>query len=159
MTRTFSHAFNPKVFFAAIEADTVLGFAACTNNAVPSIKLVQHEFRRHLGFIKGTIAYRILKNEFEDKPYPFKMQAGMGAVEFVATASQYRGRGVATQIIQYIHENTPFKTYVLEVADTNTNAVQLYEKLGYQVFKRVPEPHHKRSGFNFYLYMQYKKQQ
>lgn len=157
LARTFTHIFNPTVFYAAVENDTVLGFAACTDGRVPSIRLQQREFRRHSGFIKGTLAYYILKREFEDKPYPFQIEPTMGAVEFVATNRQFRGRGVATQIIQYIHANTPLRSYVLEVADTNIKAVRLYEKLGYRVFKQIPEPHAKRSGFNFYLYMKYTK--
>ncbi|MFD0896515.1 GNAT family N-acetyltransferase [Loigolactobacillus binensis] len=157
LTRTFTHIFNPKTFYAATEDNVVLGFAACTDGSVPSIKLQSHEFRRHLGLLRGTVAYQILKREFEDKPYPFTITPGMGTIEFVATAGRSRGRGVATKIIQYIHANTDYTTYVLEVADSNLKALRLYEKLGYQVFKKIPEPHAKRSGFNFYLYMQYTK--
>ncbi|MFD1465431.1 GNAT family N-acetyltransferase [Lapidilactobacillus mulanensis] len=157
LARTFAHIFNPDVFYVAIENDTALGFAACTNGRVPSIQLKQREFRRHLGFIMGTIAYYVLKREFEDKPYPFEIQPTMGTIEFVATDRHSRGRGVATQIIQHIHEHTPYHSYALEVADTNTKAVHLYEKLGYQTFKKVPEKHAKRSGFDFYLYMKYTK--
>lgn len=157
LARTFTHIFNPEVFYAAVENDIVLGFAACSDGTNPSVQLKQQEFRKHLGFIKGTIAYRVLRREFEEKPYPFEILPDMGAVEFVATDSQHRGRGVATQIIRYIHETTPYTTYVLEVADTNTKALKLYEKLGYHVFKSVAERHAKRSGFNFYLYMEYTK--
>jgi len=157
LTRAFTHIFNPAVFYVAIADGAVLGFAACTDDRVPSIRLQQSKLRHHLGWFRGTIAYKILKKEFEDKPYPFKMQPTMGAIEFVATDSQHRGRGVATQIIQYLHAHTPYQTYVLEVADTNTKAIKLYEKLGYQVFKKVAETHPKQSGFNNYLYMKYTK--
>lgn len=146
-----AHAFNADVFYVAVENDETLGFAACT------IQLNQRELRQYLGFIMGTVAHRVLKNEFEDKPYPFEITQDMGTIEFVATSSKHRGKGVATQIIQHIHAHTPFKKYVLEVADTNINAIRLYKKLGYQVFKRVPEPHSKQSGFNYYLYMQFVK--
>jgi ribosomal protein S18 acetylase RimI-like enzyme len=51
----------------------------------------------------------------------------MGLIEFVATSDRYRGQGVATTIINHIINTTPYKEYALEVADTNTNAVKLYE--------------------------------
>ncbi|AVL00749.1 GNAT family N-acetyltransferase [Pediococcus inopinatus] len=157
LAKAFAHAFNPEVFYAAVENENILGFAACTDGIIHSIQLDQHELRVHLGIFMGTLAYKILKKEFEVKPYPFEITSNMGTIEFVATSKNHRGQGVATQIIKYIHENTPFKKYVLEVADTNVNAVRLYETLNYQVFKRVPETHTKRSGINFYLYMQYIK--
>lgn len=155
LTRAFTHVFNQNVFYAAVEDDAVLGIAACTDGHTPSVKLNQHELRHHLGFVMGTIAYRVLKKEFEEKPYPFKIEKGMGTIEFVATANKYRGRGVATTLIKELHQQTPFNTYVLEVADNNLPAVKLYEKLGYKVFKKVAEPHSKQSGFDFYLYMKF----
>lgn len=157
LAHAFSHAFNADVFYVAVENDETLGFAACTDGIKHSIQLNQRELRQYLGFIMGTVAYRVLKKEFEDKPYPFEITQDMGTIEFVATSSKHRGKGVATQIIQHIHAHTPFKKYVLEVADTNINAIRVYKKLGYLVFKRVPEPHSKQSGFNYYLYMQFVK--
>jgi ribosomal protein S18 acetylase RimI-like enzyme len=46
---------------------------------------------------------------------------------------------------------------VLEVADTNLNAVNLYTKLGFKEFKRVEEKHSKASGINYLVYMKYIK--
>ncbi|KIS04145.1 GNAT family N-acetyltransferase [Paucilactobacillus wasatchensis] len=157
LTRAFTHTFNPDVFYIAIENGIVQGFAACTDGSVPSVKLKQHEFRHYLGFVRGTMAYQILRKEFEEKPYPFAIGPHMGAIEFVATGREFRGRGVATKLLNYLHNNTPFRDYVLEVADTNIAAVKLYEKLGYRVFKKVPEKHQRQSGINFYLYMKYTK--
>ncbi|MFA6941130.1 MAG: hypothetical protein WCQ54_09145 [Clostridiaceae bacterium] len=72
LTKTFAHIFNPDVFYVAMIDEKVAGFAACARPENPSVHLVQKEFRQHLGFWKGTLAYRILKKEFEDKPYPEK---------------------------------------------------------------------------------------
>ncbi|WP_235836351.1 GNAT family N-acetyltransferase [Enterococcus timonensis] len=153
LTKTFAHIFNPDVFYVAMIDEKVAGFAACARPENPSVHLVQKEFRQHLGFWKGTLAYRILKKEFEDKPYPFSIPENMGMIEFVATDAEFFGQGVATRIIQHIQQTTPFKEYALEVADTNLPAVKLYEKLGFREFQRVPEKHPKQSGLNFYLYL------
>ncbi len=157
LTKAFSHMFNPEVFYVAVMDGEIAGITACTDGKVPSVQLKAKELKRHLGFFMGTIAYSILKREFEEKPYPFEIKKGMGTVEFVATSIHYRGRGVATAIMHYIFDSAPYDVYVLEVADTNGNAVKLYEKLGYTEFARVKEKHSKQSGVNYLVYMKYLK--
>lgn len=153
LKRALAHMFNLDVFYVALYAGKVAGMAACTAAAVPCVQLQKSELTRHLGFLKGRIAYAVLKKEFEEKPYPFAISPGMGLVEFVATAPDYRGKGVAGSIIRHIFDVTPFSEYALEVADTNTNAVRLYEKLGFSEFMRIPQKHSKRSGVNNLVYM------
>ncbi|MEI4771401.1 N-acetyltransferase [Psychrobacillus sp. FJAT-51614] len=78
-----------------------------------------------------------LKKEFEA---PFEeFPPNTGSIEFVGTTSEFRGQGVASQIINHIIENTPYNDYVIEeVADTNTSAMNLYNKLGFEKYKRKP---------------------
>jgi ribosomal protein S18 acetylase RimI-like enzyme len=153
LVKAFEHMFNPEVFYIAVIDDDIAGIAACTDGKIPSVRLDSKKLKKHLGLIMGTITYFILKKEFEEKQYPFEIEKGMGMVEFVATASKYRGQGVATLIINDIFHITPYETYVLEVADTNTNAVKLYEKLGFTEFMRIKQKHSKRSGVNHLVYM------
>ncbi|WP_330218430.1 GNAT family N-acetyltransferase [Sporosarcina globispora] len=72
---------------------------------------------------------------------------------FVATSVNYRGKGVATELLKTIMDSTSYDEYVLEVADTNTSAFKLYEKLGFAEFMRIPRKHSKRSGVNNLVYM------
>ncbi|ULL14972.1 GNAT family N-acetyltransferase [Paenibacillus sp. H1-7] len=157
LTRAFCHMFNHQVFYVAVKDDEIAGITACTDGKVSSVHLDRKELQKHLGFFKGTIAYFVLKHEFVNKAYPFEITKGMGTVEFVATSANYRGQGVATAIIKDIMDSTPYEVYVLEVADTNTNAVKLYEKLGFSEFLRTEHKHSKRSGFNYLVYMKYLK--
>lgn len=159
LTNAFLHMFNLNVFYTAAVDNETVGIAACTYGKTPSVKLDRSEFKAHLGLFMGTIAYRILRNEFERKQYPFAVEKGMGMVEFVATSSKYRGQGVASAIIKHIFDHTPYSVYVLEVADTNSNAVKLYEKLGFTEFMRVKQKHSKRSGVNYLVYMKYTKKE
>lgn len=150
--RTFAHMFNPEVFYTGIVDGKIAAIAACTNH-IPSVQLKYKEFRKHLGLVRGSMAYMILKNEFEKKQYPFPMVGNMGAIEFVATSVDNRGQGVATKLLQSIIASNTYNEYVLEVADTNTNAIKLYEKLGFEAFMRIPQKHSKRSGVNELVYM------
>lgn len=158
LAKAFSHMFVLNQFYVAIENNKVAGMAACTDGKSLSVQLNKKELRKHLGFFKGSIAGIALKKEFE-APYE-NFPAYTGSIEFVGTASEFRGEGTATQIIQYIIENTPYHDYLIEeVADTNIPAMRLYEKLGFEEYKRkpIPEKVAKRNGINNLLSLKYMK--
>lgn len=149
--------FNLDVFYIAVIDGEIAGIAACTDGKVSSVHLKSQELKKHLGFFMRTITYFILKREFEEKLYPFEITKGMGMVEFIAISIKYRGQGVASAIMKHIFDFTPYDVYALEVADTNTNAVKLYKKLGYSEFLRIRQKHSKKSGVNYLVYMKYIK--
>lgn len=153
LIKAFSHMFNLDVFYIAVIDGEIAGITACTDGKVSSVHLKRQELKKHLGFFMGTITYFILKREFEEKIYPFEITKDMGMVEFVATSIKYRGQGVASAIMKHIFDSTPYDVYALEVADTNTEAVKLYEKLGYSEFLRIKQKHSKQSGVNNLVYM------
>ncbi len=157
LSRAFAHMFVLDAFYVAVIDGEIAGIAACTDGKTPPVRLLASELRRHLGLIRGSIAGTVLKSELENHPYPFELEAGTGSVEFVATGEGHRGKGVASAIITHIIGNTGYSAYVLEVADTNTPAVRLYEKLGFREFLRVAHKHSKQSGINHLVYMKYMK--
>jgi ribosomal protein S18 acetylase RimI-like enzyme len=67
------------------------------------------------------------------------------------------GKGVAYGIINEIIKQTQYEEYILEVADTNCNAVKLYEKIGFMEFKRVKYKYKRQSEINNLIYMKYKE--
>ncbi|HBI74485.1 MAG TPA: N-acetyltransferase [Ruminococcaceae bacterium] len=153
LSRAFAHMYNLDVFYVAKLDGNIAGIAALNDGTSPTVKLDKKEMQKHLGFFRGWFAYKMLGHEFMDKQYPFDMIPGMGYVEFVATAPSYRGKGAATAIIEHFFSLPHFNEYVLEVADTNENAVHLYEKLGFHEFKRMEMKNKKQSGVNFLVYM------
>lgn len=153
LAKAFAHMFDLNAFFVAMDGSSVAGIAACTDGKKPPIRLDRRELQRALGLISGSFAYIVLKKHLENHPYPFEMEHRTGSVEFVATAPEYRGQGVASALIRHIMSVSPYDEYVLEVADTNTIAVRLYERLGFQEFLRVKAPNSKRNGVNDFVYM------
>jgi ribosomal protein S18 acetylase RimI-like enzyme len=81
------------------------------------------------------------------------MDERTASVEFVATAPEYRNKGVATALMNYIFTLPEYDKYMLEAADTNTNALALYEKLGYKEVHRIKQRFAKHIGINYLLYM------
>lgn len=156
---TFKYMFILDKFYVALVDGEVAGIAACSDGKLPCVKLNSKELRRHLGIIKGSIASRVLKREFENHTYPFDFNSNekTASVEFVATSPKYRGKGVASGIIQHFLKLSQYDGYALEVADTNIGAISLYEKLGFKEFTRVKMKSQKRSGVNYLVYMKYKK--
>ncbi|ANY74657.1 GNAT family N-acetyltransferase [Paenibacillus ihbetae] len=154
----FSHIFVLNQFYVALYKGQVVGMAACTDGTSLSVKLDKKELRKHLGLYKGTLAGIFLKKEFETnsvRPSP-----GVGSIEFVGTASKFRGQGVASQLIRKIFELTPHKVYLIEeVADSNIPAMKLYYKLGFEEYKRrqIPVKRAKKIGINYVVSLRYIK--
>lgn len=159
LKKAFAHMFELEAFYVAIIDGQLAGFASVCDGQAKNISLNKKELQKHLGFIMGAIAYKVLRREFENKEYPFEMTADMQAIEFVATHPSYRRMGIASQIIRQILAQDGHSSFVLEVADTNSKAVSLYEALGFKEFERIKMKDSKRSGINFLIYMKYEKEE
>lgn len=158
IAKTFAHMFILDQFFVAVANGKIAGVTACTDGTKKSVRLNNKELRRHLGFFKGSMAAIFLKKEFE-APYE-NFPPNTGSIEFVGTAPKFRGQGVASQLIKHIIDNTPYNDYVIdEVADTNIPAMRLYEKLGFEEYRRksMPEKMARRNGINNLLSLKYVK--
>ncbi|MBT2757462.1 GNAT family N-acetyltransferase [Mesobacillus foraminis] len=158
IAKAFAHMFILDQFFVAIANGEIAGVTACTDGTKKSVRLNKKELRKHLGFFKGSMAGIFLKKEFE-APYE-NFPPNTGSVEFVGTAPEFRGQGVASQIIRHIFENTTYNNYVIqEVADTNIPAMNLYKKMGFEEYKRkaVPQKLAKKIGINNFLALKYEK--
>lgn len=137
IAEAFAHAFQLKQFYIAIVDGKVAGMAACTSTHTRSIILNKKELRKHLGWYKGTIAGSVLKKEFEAPVQDLSKHTG--SIEFVGTSSHYRGKGIASQLLRHIIDHAEFDEYRIdEVADTNTPAMKLYQKLGFEEYASKP---------------------
>lgn len=148
-----AHMFILERFFVAMEDGKIAAITACTDGKSAPIHLEKPKLKRHLGFVRGTFAYAMLKKNLQEHGYPFALAEDSGSIEFVATAAEYRNKGVAYVLIEHVMATRPYKHFVLEVADTNEAAMRLYQRLGFTEFKRVKAPSAKISGVNFFVYM------
>lgn len=78
LANAFSHMFNPGVFYIACLNGEIGGIAACNNGKIKSVHLEKKELKKHLSFVKGTIAYTVLKHEFEEETISLSNRAGYG---------------------------------------------------------------------------------
>lgn len=110
-----------------------------------------------MGLIAGFFAYKMLKKNLEEHPYPFEITPDTGSIEYVSTAPEYRRHGIAASWIQHIIDDTPYENSALEVANTNETALRLYQRLGFAEFMRMKSPAPKASGVNEFVYMKKEK--
>lgn len=151
LARATAHIFVLNKFYAAVEHDTIMAFIGCTDRKPPPLKLDKKILKRELGFVRGGIANWGLNKFSVNHKYPFELSPQTGSIEFVATAPEHRGKGVAFGLLSHVMETEPFDEYVLEVVDANASAIRLYEKLDFNEFTRTSAP--KGSGFNHFVYM------
>jgi ribosomal protein S18 acetylase RimI-like enzyme len=68
------------------------------------------------------------------------------------TDTKFRGKGIATAILEHFFTLPQYEDYYIEeVADINTNALNLYKRLGYQEFARIKTNHVDKTGINYMI--------
>ena len=151
LSQAMAHIFDLECFYAAVQDGEITAIAACTDGKAPGVHFEKKELCQALGFVPGLISFFILTKRLVHHVYPFEYSKQAGFIEFVAVSPLHRRKGVAAALITHIMQTMPYDEYILEVADTNTSAVKLYERLGFVEFKRTKAP--KGSGSNYFIYM------
>ncbi|HLT61367.1 MAG TPA: GNAT family N-acetyltransferase [Microlunatus sp.] len=150
LVRAFAHTFVIDLFHVALLNGEPAGIAACTDGVRRCVISDGPTMRRELGPLRGTAAHLVFRSQFS-APIP-DPRPRQGSIEFVATAAEHRGRGVATELISRLHLLPQYDSFVLaEVADSNTAALRVYHRLGYTEYARRPVRHGRWSGINAYV--------
>ncbi|MFS0750079.1 GNAT family N-acetyltransferase [Oceanobacillus sp. 1P07AA] len=156
LAKALKHMFVLENFYIAVVDEDIAAITFCSDGDKLAIQHNQKELRKHLGWLKGTIANVVFKKEFQ-KP-PVKKGEKIANVGFVATAEKYRRKGIASTLIDYILSLPQYETFLLEtIADTNIGALQLYKNLGFKEIKRTKQKHTTFSGIHYYIDMAYKR--
>ncbi|MGZ7440650.1 GNAT family N-acetyltransferase [Paenibacillus sp. TH7-28] len=151
LVRALEHALVKERFCVALMDGGVLGIFAFSAGRQRAFRLNPDILRKELGWLKGSLFCAFVRQELEK---PLGLKDRQCYFEAVATAEAARGKGVATRLHDHLLSVLDFDEYILEVVDTNTAAVRLYEKLGYAEFKRKPQRwFRKQVGFNARIYM------
>lgn len=143
---------NIKRFYVADINGDIAGVIAISDCNGRAARVNNKSLIKHFGFFKGTIGALVLKEEFEGQLY---YPITTGYIEFVALRKKYRKQGIATTMLKESMLLTNYQDFVLDVTDINNNAIKCYTNIGFEEFKRIPEKHGKRKGFNEKIYMRY----
>ena len=159
LTKACAHMFALKHFHAAVIDGEIAGVIACLGANSYCVRPDRKMLVRHMGFFRGMFAGYGFKYLSHNPKYPAEVKTDekTASVEFVATSSRHRKKGVATAILNHLHALPEYKDYVLEVKDTNTGAVELYKKMGYREVHRKKFRWAKYADFKCFVYMKYSK--
>ena len=53
-------------------------------------------------------------------------------INYIFVIEQYRNKGIASKLLEYVINNNDFSNITLEVNINNTNAIKLYEKFNFK---------------------------
>ncbi|TYB62261.1 GNAT family N-acetyltransferase [Nonomuraea sp. PA05] len=152
LTEALAHMLVLDLFHVGLVAGEPAGIVACTDGRQRAVRHDARELRRHLGLVRGTVAHFAFTRMFE-RPLSYGGER-MASLEFVATGSRFRGQGVASAVIEHLLALPQYDEYVLDtIADINTPALRLYEKLGFTEFKRTKVHHKMITGIGAYVGM------
>ena len=150
----YSPMFPLEHFYVAIIDNEIAGMIACLGKGITCLNIDKKRFIKYFGRFMGFMAYYTNKQYIKNL-LKYKMDNETAIVEYVVTDPKYKGMGVASALIKYLFALPEYKHFLIEVADTNPNAFELYKKLGFS------ETHRKKylpgSGINSWIYMKYTK--
>lgn len=151
LVNALKHCFKKEFYYTGLLNDQVVGIIAYSTNKERAQQLDKKILQKELGTLKGSLCHFLLSRELEN---PLDMPDNQIYIESIATRKEARGKGVATKLIHHVMDELEYDEVTLEVVDTNTNAVRLYEKLGFSIFKRKKKRFFReQAGFNERLYM------
>mgnify|MGYP003585205058 CR=1 FL=1 len=143
----FEHMLLLDRFYVAFVDGVPAGLASLTQGDETLFAPRWPEIRRHLGLVRGLLAYTVIRSWFM-RPTD-DARAGRGEIGFVATEPAYQGRGVATVLLRRLVSLPGYDEFVLEdIKDTNSAALHVYQKVGFTLYKRRKVRMARRVGFS-----------
>ena len=152
LANAFEHMLLLERFYVALVDGEPAGLASLTEGDQTLLAPSWRDIRRHLGLVRGLLAYTVIRNWFM-RPSE-GARPGLAEIGFVATEPAYQGRGVGTALLRHLLALPGYREYVLEdIKDTNAPALHLYGKFGFTVYKRRRVRFARRVGFTELLSM------
>ena len=138
----------PEHFYAAAdpESNRVLGAFSFADEHGYAFRLDESAMKRTFGFVKGSIASAVLKDEFYR---PAVFGPGQAHIDFVAVRADQQGQGLAKRMLGAFLQEKRYQLYTLEVVEGNERAISLYLQLGFVQTGRQPEKRARLLGFSF----------
>lgn len=129
----FSEAFHPAYIYVYMENGKVLGILGIASNCIRPIKLELNRCISLFGKIRGSMIYKQMNSVFQSQIV--KKDTDL-YIDVLATSKEARGKGVATQLLEYAFSLPQYEECYIEVLSKNLNAKRLYEKIGFIAYKK-----------------------
>lgn len=127
-----SKSIRAKGFYVA-EQGRIIGVVALSDCNSSAIQLDKRAMKSCLGALKGTILSIFAAREIKPKVILADSEAFIDAV---AIDEEFRGNGIAKQMIEHILTQNKYDAVFLEVLDANAAAISSYRKCGFRELSR-----------------------
>ena len=136
LVKTFTPMLILDYFYVAVIDNEIAGMTTCMDIEKGNfcLNVDKEHFIKNLGIIRGRLAYLVHRNYLGN--FISDVDGKTALIEYVATGKNYRRMGVATALMKYLFALPEYENYILELMDINTNAFELYKKLGFQEINR-----------------------
>ena len=132
LRKLFFEILNPSLFKCYIEQEQVLGIIGLGTNKIRPINFICDVCVNLFGKFKGNILSKQMNAIFQAPAVKGEKDL---YIDTLATASQARGKGVATALLQHAFDTKEFEQCFIEVFSKNDAALCLYKKMGFSVYK------------------------
>ncbi len=132
LKRFFKEALVKEMNYVYLHEHQVIGFLGLGDASRRCTRSVDKvTFKMLFGKLKSFLLFKFIPNGLST---PRVTNLKEVEIEYLATAPAFRGKGIATKLIDFAASELGYKQVVLDVYSNNDTALRLYEKLG---FKKV----------------------
>jgi ribosomal protein S18 acetylase RimI-like enzyme len=128
-------SFNTELGLIALMQGQPVGFIGLKYENRPFFQFERSHFIKELGLLRGLLAFLILDNVSPVKPLSDEVYIAVLVVD-----ASVRGKGIGSLLMQSAFEIAQLNQYtavVLDVANTNSNARRLYDRLGFKPVRTI----------------------
>ena len=133
LKKLFFNILNPTLFKCYVEQGQVLGIMGLATNKVRTVKFDCDVCINLFGKMKGKILSKQMNAIFQA---PVVKEDRDLYIDVLATAGKARGKGIATTLLKYAFDFKGFDNCYIEVFSNNENALRLYKKVGFSIYKK-----------------------
>jgi len=133
LKKLFFNILNPTLFKCYVEQGQVLGIMGLATNKVRTVKFDCDVCIHLFGKMKGKILSKQMNAIFQA---PVVKEDRDLYIDVLATAGKARGKGIATTLLKYAFDFKEFDNCYIEVFSNNENALRLYKKVGFSIYKK-----------------------
>ena len=126
----FGDAFLPQFVYAYLVGEKLATLIACSNAQSCATRFSKTKCKAQFGSVLGAVNYRFFKAFFGK---PIAKAEDEGYIDYLCVHKDFRRRGIAAQLLNYVYDHTQYNTYLLEVVGNNAAAIALYKKQGYKI--------------------------
>lgn len=128
----FQKGFHESLLLCYVEEEKVLGIMGIATNKVRPLKFDHDVCVSLFGKMKGKILCKQMNAIFQTAVVKGECEL---YIDILATASNARGKGVATKLLSYAFSLQEYKIYYIEAFSKNETAARLYQKTGFSVYR------------------------